>query len=296
MNFRSSGEARSRRQFAERQILQIRELLRICPEAVPTLYPGYTKEVQRIADRLYVPNIEIKNGAVHARTPRAYRTKDAIGVIALHSGESLVMDRWLLQSSERQRQQQQQFLATHTTDPEIRIQGIQSNIPDATTETLGPDTTAQSWRYDYRTGTPFFDRRTGATSYVGFRYMSPLAVNMEIPQDPATSMHEIDHLVELDGSGIGPDDLIYNRDAMMTSEQRGHHVGRIVGDYLLQHDFFTSANLTEQLAIMRAIDDIRIARLGEGQFGFSHELARDYHEAGLLDHMLTQEYQARLRL
>lgn len=292
----SSSEARSRRRFAEQQISLIRELVSEHPDAIPDLYTGYKNDVQNVVDRLYVPNLEVAGSTVRATTPRKYRGANAIGVMAVYSGEQIVMDRGLIEPSERQRQQHQNFLATHmTVSSGVRIgQQITNSMPDSVTETLAPRSTAGSWQHGYVPGVPFFDKE-GHASYVRFGYRSPLAVNIGIPQDVATLMHEVDHLVETDEHGISPDDYRLNRARNMISEQRGYHVGLTVADYLFEHDLPTPPHLAERRSTMRDLDTIRAEHLGEGpHFGFTPELMQAYQDAHLLDFVLDKNYQGQI--
>ncbi len=290
------NHARDSRQFAERHLASLREFVDTHPDAIPELYDGYKDEVQDVISRFYVPEVRVADGVMHATAPKRHRNNNAIGFMAAYSGQGIIIDNALIQPSKRQAEHHQKFLRTHRdmgANNDTRSLVANAIITETLTAHLSDSVIAQSFGNSYAPGIrrPFVDRE-GKLSYVAFKTMSPLVLNMDMAQDTATLIHEVDHILENDGMGMGPDDLIAERAAIVTSEQRGYYVATRVADYLIAHSLDMPPDFSDRVTDWRQVEDIRIQNLGEGpQFGCNSELIQTYTQAGLIDFMLPHPYQ-----
>lgn len=276
----SSATIANRLQFAEQQIDAVHSVIEQHPGAIPELYKGYQEHLRSVVHRLFVPNIKVDGRKVRATTPKEYQGSGAIGVVALHGGEKLMSDHWLWLPSKLQTEQQMAYLADHSLDDDAGIMQETAAIVGGEPIKLDRKAVAQSWR---NVATLVLNENHQAS----FNLMSPLGVNIDWPQNKSRLLHEMDHLVETDTTGIAPNSKVLRRSAMMPTEQRGNFIELHAARYMLKNQVYVTPELVSDIPHLVQLDQIREDHLGEGpQFGYSTQLEQAYKKAGALNHIL----------
>lgn len=283
-----------RREVLDRSLSNFTSLVRAEPTIVPEdIGIGYKTAVSEYVSNLFVPNIEY-NPARHAirlSTPKEYQGTNMLGIMAVHSGETVYLDETLASQTDRQAAQSYSILKKYRDSLRTSPEAARKTIDEVFRTLLiceqhsidsGKIASVTTAGISSKNITP--TRDMDAHRITGRPILFVSLDDYPKRLHPATLGHEADHAIVMQSHGMKPMGEYADLRDRLHLELRGYHVGARVLGALQRVGYDSSHDGDCGSDISRAMETIRTKYCtGDDPFEPNDEVLVAIISAGLGD-------------